>query len=910
MGREIREGERGHKRGKKKSSAFRFIRRLFLGSVLFLFVLSVLGYVIFIRPEVNRLRGIAYDKLAGSNLKDLTKRADTVVFDTDGQQLGTINAGHFVYDKIEDISPNLQNAYIAQEDRNFKTHHGVDYKATLRAVFQLVKNRGRITQGGSTITQQVVKNTYLSQEKTFTRKIVEIMLAQELEKMYSKADIMEIYCNTNFYGNNCYGVEAASQYYFEKPAKDLTVEEAAMLAGISNAPSRYEPVRHPDLALKKRNQVLKSMETVGYITEAEYEEAIGKPLQISQNVQKGTDEDYMNSYALYAATIRMMEVNKFPFTYHFETQADKEAYQDQYEEQYNFYNRELRAGGYKIYTSLDPKIQNILQETLDKGLSKFQEVQENGKLSMQGAGVIIDNKTGYVVATVGGRGTEDKYNRAYLSYRQPGSAIKPLLDYAPALDLGEYNAASVIDDHKFEDGPSNSDDHYYGAVTMREAANRSLNTVAWQILDGIGIQNGLDYLEKMHFSGISVKDNDALAVSIGGFTNGLRVVDMAKGYSTLANGGVYSNKTCILKIESDKDGVVADEKTIQNTQVFREDTAFIMTDILKGTMNTEYGTGRGLQLKNKMPAAGKTGTSNGSKDTWFCGYTRYYSAAIWVGHDMPVEMPGIYGATYAGKIWKNTMDILHEDLEPEDWEVPDTVVKEADEKSGITDYVSKTAKQRGEENRKKKAEKETKAQIEKDIKTYEAMKIQKLEDVFTARTLFGKIRDSLNDITDEKFKKEYQERLFTKQKEFLVIEDKWKDEIDAYIAKKEEESRVQESIAESKAKEAEEKAQKNAKRESFLSALTGLQSLEYRDGDTEALINDAIERLQELNGSEDYYSLSQQLDAAIRRVRSLPKKEEETLESRSGEGSPFYSGPGPGNYLGERDSSNGPGVSP
>ena len=910
MGREIREGERGHKRGKKKSSAFRFIRRLFLGSVLFLFVLSVLGYVIFIRPEVNRLRGIAYDKLAGSNLKDLTKRADTVVFDTDGQQLGTINAGHFVYDKIEDISPNLQNAYIAQEDRNFKTHHGVDYKATLRAVFQLVKNRGRITQGGSTITQQVVKNTYLSQEKTFTRKIVEIMLAQELEKMYSKADIMEIYCNTNFYGNNCYGVEAASQYYFEKPAKDLTVEEAAMLAGISNAPSRYEPVRHPDLALKKRNQVLKSMETVGYITEAEYEEAIGKPLQISQNVQKGTDEDYMNSYALYAATIRMMEVNKFPFTYHFETQADKEAYQDQYEEQYNFYNRELRAGGYKIYTSLDPKIQNILQETLDKGLSKFQEVQENGKLSMQGAGVIIDNKTGYVVATVGGRGTEDKYNRAYLSYRQPGSAIKPLLDYAPALDLGEYNAASVIDDHKFENGPSNSGDNYYGAVTMREAANRSLNTVAWQILDGIGIQNGLDYLEKMHFSGISVKDNDALAVSIGGFTNGLRVVDMAKGYSTLANGGVYSNKTCILKIESDKDGVVADEKTIQNTQVFREDTAFIMTDILKGTMNTEYGTGRGLQLKNKMPAAGKTGTSNGSKDTWFCGYTKYYSAAIWVGHDMPVEMPGIYGATYAGKIWKNTMDILHEDLEPEDWEVPDTVVKEADEKSGITDYVSKTAKQRGEENRRKKAEKETKAQIEKDIKTYEAMKIQKLEDVFTARTLFGKIRDSLNDVTDEKFKKEYQERLFTKQKEFLVIEDKWKDEIDAYIAKKEEESRVQESIAESKAKEAEEKAQKNAKRESFLSALTGLQSLEYRDGDTEALINDAIERLQELNGSEDYYSLSQQLDAAIRRVRSLPKKEEETLESKSGEGSPFYSGPGPGNYLGERDSNNGPGVSP
>ena len=155
MGKEMQRGERGHRRGKKKSSAFRFIKRLFLGSFLFLFVLALFGYVFFIRPEVNRLRGIAYDKLAGSNLKDLTKRADTVVLDTDGQQLGTINAGHFVYDKIEDISPNLQNAYIAQEDRNFKSHHGVDYKATLRAVFKLVKNRGRITQGGSTITQQV-----------------------------------------------------------------------------------------------------------------------------------------------------------------------------------------------------------------------------------------------------------------------------------------------------------------------------------------------------------------------------------------------------------------------------------------------------------------------------------------------------------------------------------------------------------------------------------------------------------------------------------------------------------------------------------------------------------------------------------------------------------------------------------
>ena len=898
---------------RKRKSILRFFATVFASLAVLLVLLTLVGYFVFIRPELNRLRTGAYAKLASSNLKDMTKRSDTVVLDYQGNTLGTINAGHFVYATIDQISPNLQNAYIAQEDRKFRTHHGVDYMATLRAVLKLVKNRGRITQGGSTITQQVVKNTYLTSERTYTRKIVEMILAQELEKRYTKADIMEIYCNTNFYGNNCYGVEAASHYYFDKSAKDLTVEEAATLAGISNAPSRYEPVRHPELALKKRNQVLKSMETVGYLTEQDYQTAVNTPLTLSRNSQKTTDEDYLNAYALYAATIRLMEVNQFPFTYHFANAEEKENYQDQYEETYAYYNRELRAGGYTIHTALNPEVQAKAQEILDKSLSKFKEVQENGKFSMQGAAVIVDNKSGYVVATIGGRGTEDKYNRAYLSFRQPGSAIKPLLDYAPALDLGVFNAASLIDDHKWDDGPSNSGDHYYGQVTLREATNRSLNTVAWQVLDNVGIADGLSYLEKMHFLGISVKDYNALAVSIGGFTNGLRIVDMAKGYFTLANGGMYDGKSCIVKIESEKDGVVADESTLKKSRVYSEDTAFIMTDILKGTMNTEYGTGRGLQLKNKMPAAGKTGTSNGSKDTWFCGYTKYYSMAVWVGHDIPVEMPGVYGATYAGKIWKNVMDSLHEGLSPEDWEAPNTVKKEADEKSGITDYVSLTAKQKGEELRKKKEEKDKKDTVVKNLQKYQALKINKIEDIFTARTLFSDTRDLLNDIQDEKFKEEYQNKLFTKQKDFLKIEEERKDEIDAYIKKKEEESRVAESIAESKAKEEEEKVAGNAKKEAFLSSLTALQSLEVRDGDTEGLISDAIERLQELQGTEEYHALSQQLEKAIARVRKLPAKaESSTKNSNIGPGGSVNpdNGPDVPDYAGDEDSENGPGMTP
>ena len=188
---------------RKRKSILRFFATVFASLAVLLVLLTLVGYFVFIRPELNRLRTGAYAKLASSNLKDMTKRSDTVVLDYQGNTLGTINAGHFVYATIDQISPNLQNAYIAQEDRKFRTHHGVDYMATLRAVLKLVKNRGRITQGGSTITQQVVKNTYLTSERTYTRKIVEMILAQELEKPYTKADIMEIYCNTNFYGKNC-----------------------------------------------------------------------------------------------------------------------------------------------------------------------------------------------------------------------------------------------------------------------------------------------------------------------------------------------------------------------------------------------------------------------------------------------------------------------------------------------------------------------------------------------------------------------------------------------------------------------------------------------------------------------------------------------------------------------------------
>ena len=492
-----------------------------------------------VKPDLDYCREVAYDKLAQMQRQDFQLLSDTEVYDKNNQLIGLINAGHYEYVPIKDISMNLQNAYIAQEDRRFKSHTGVDWIATFRAGLALVKNRGEITQGGSTITQQVIKNTYLTQERSFTRKIVEILLAPEVEKKYSKADIMEFYCNTNFYGNHCYGVQAASRYYFGKDAADLETWEAAVLVGLSNSPSAYDPIRNPDDSLEKRNDVLQSMHEIQYLTDEEYQNAISQPLSIVQEEAEGTDENYQSSYAIHCAALALMKMEDFPFQYTFQDKEDYDSYMENYQTVYKAKNEEIRAGGYRIYTSLDSQLQEVLQTQVDTVLESYTELQENGKYALQGAAVIVDNKTNYVAAIVGGRGTDDPFNRAYLSARQPGSTIKPLISYGPAFDTGEYYPARMVDDHKWEGGPSNSGGHYYGNVTVREALNRSLNTVAWQILTDIGVNFGLDYLGQMEFQKLTWVDNNVPSLSIGGFTNGVRVVDMAKGYSTLANRGVY-----------------------------------------------------------------------------------------------------------------------------------------------------------------------------------------------------------------------------------------------------------------------------------------------------------------------------------------------------------------------------------
>lgn len=849
-------------------------------------IMAAAGLILYaaVKPELDKCREIAYDKLAQMDRSDFSMLSDTVIYDKDGKQIGLINAGHYQYMDINHISMNLQNGYIAQEDRRFKNHNGVDWIATFRAGLALIKHGGEVTQGGSTITQQVIKNTYLTQERTFTRKIVEILLAPELEKKYSKADIMEFYCNTNFYGHRCYGVEAASLYYFGKHAEDLAPEESAVLIGISNSPSAYDPVSHPDASKNKRDDVLKSMNEVGYLSNEDYEKAVSSPLKIVQKETEGTDENYQSSYAIHCAALELMKMDGFEFQYTFDNKEDYTLYSERYTAAYSEQSDRIRAGGFQIYTSLDSGLQAVLQTQIDASLSGFTELQENGKFALQGAGVIVDNKTNYVTAIVGGRGAEDPFNRAYLSARQPGSTIKPLIDYGPAFDTGEYYPTRMVNDHKWEKGPSNSGRRYFGNVTVREALNRSLNTVAWQILEDIGIDFGLSYLGEMEFQKLSYVDNQVPSLSIGGFTNGVRVVDMAKGYSTLANGGVYNDRTCIVKILHEKESELTKDMTPFAKQVYRSDSAFMLTDVLKGTFTSPYGTGRGLGLENDMPAAGKTGTTNSSKDTWFCGYTPYYTAAVWVGYDIPRNMPGIYGATYAGKIWKNVMDEIHQGLPPLDWEQPDTVERRADETNGIEDYFSTTAQFRAQQSLHEKEQAALLEELTREAEAFCAREIRSVEDTYAVKDEYASITSRLPLLDDGEQRALLLEQTEQRYDYFVSIISQMGDEIRRY---EEQKAAEEKKAREEAAKEAEKQRleeDKATKKNSFLLALETVEELEYQREDAERLVNDAIDKLSLIAGDPEADALSDRLQTAISRISTLPTAEEwEKLQAQEAE---------------------------
>lgn len=647
------------KKKKKKYRLFWFFVKLQF--FLMLIVVAGVGYYYYggYAAEVKELKDEAEKFVRGSTKATFCAAQTSVVYDKDGNTISTLKGEKDVYYlSYEQIPADVCSAIVSIEDKKFYQHGGIDIRAILRAVKAAIEN-GEVTQGASTITQQLARNIFLTQDKTWQRKVEEIFIATELEKKYSKAELLEFYLNNIYFGCGYYGIQAASIGYFNKEVSELDLSQIAFLCAIPNNPTLYDPLTHMENTLGRRDRILQNMYEDGKISKSAC--LMAKAEEITLNRPAHEKNNYVETYTYYCATRLLMEKEGFELQTEFESDEERQAYDERYGELYSECQKTLFTAGYRIYTSFDLGLQAMLQQAIDEKLSGFTEVNEEGVLKLQGAGVCIDNESGCVRAIVGGRSQDfDGYtlNRAYQSYRQPGSSIKPLIVYAPALERN-YTPDSIVVDQPIEGGPTNADGAYSGEMTVRAAMARSKNTVAWQLFEELTPKVGLSYLKEMNFSRITQED-ERLTSSLGGLTNGTSPVEMTAGYAALLNDGKYRIPTCILRI-TDASGEEIAVSSREEKQVYKTMAARMTTDLLK-TAITE-GTGAGLGVTG-MPSAGKTGTTNDNKDGWFAGFTRYYTASIWVGYDMPAELPGLSGSTYPGQIWHTFMENCHNGLAP------------------------------------------------------------------------------------------------------------------------------------------------------------------------------------------------------------------------------------------------------
>lgn len=582
---------------------------------------------------------------------------------------------------LSQIPKHLKDAVIAIEDERFDTHHGIDIKRIFGAILYDIKTMSR-AQGASTITQQLIKNTYLTPDKTFTRKLQEMYLAVKLERMLSKDQILHAYLNDMFLGGNAYGVQAASLYYFGKPVNELTIAESALIAGLTQNPAKYWPYskknqENPENYLQRQRLVLSQMKKLGKITQAEYDEAMNQKLEF-----KTKEAQVVTKYQWFIEPAIDQIVKDFSEKFGI-TESDA--------------RQKLRTGGYEIYLTIDTKVQEKAESVINdpKYYPKIPEsktyysINEKDKklIQPQAAAVIMDVTNGEVRAIVGGRGEHPlrSHNRATDAdvARQPGSAIKPLAVYAPALDKKVITAGSVFEDSPMpsdfvdiNDGwdPKNYNDRFRGLTTIRDAVKDSNNLVAVKTLKELGINTSIDYLRnKFHLSTIETEtgtnDKNLPSLSLGGLTHGVTPLEMTAGYAVFANNGVYSEPIMYTKVADSKKNVLL-EKTSNQSKAISPQAAYIMTNMLETVVKA--GTGTKAKLGN-MPVGGKTGTSDNHRNGYFMGITPYYSGAIWIGHDeKKYGISGLVGGTGA-PMWRDIMKVAHEGLE----------VKQFDKPSGI-----------------------------------------------------------------------------------------------------------------------------------------------------------------------------------------------------------------------------------
>lgn len=632
--------------------------------ILLLGILTAIAVTLFLYlrfgDEIIAAREDAIRLVSESTEDTFRATESSIVYDSKGAQLAVLKAEKDVYYvPLEVIPQEAKDAMIVTEDKKFYSHKGIDLKAIVAAAVALVRHKGEITRGASTITQQLARNIFLSTEQTWTRKIKEIFIALELEKKYSKQQILEFYLNNIYFANGYYGIEAASKGYFNKSCSELTTAELAFVCSIPNSPTRYDPIENMQNTLDRKNRILDQMLADDKLSDVEYNEAYN--YEIKLNVPEPKKRNYVETYVMYCATRALMKAQGFEFRSGFPSDSSEDEYNELYSDMYSECQQKLYRNGYRIYTSINMKKQRRLQKAINDELDINKDKSEDGIYEFQGAGVCIDNNTGKVVAAVGGRSqsvTGYTFNRAYQSYRQPGSSIKPIIIYTPWFERN-HKPTDIVRDEPIEDGPKNSGGGYLGNISARTAVEQSVNTVAWKLFEELTPEVCISYLNRMNFARITRKDYTQ-AASLGGLTNGVSPVEMASAYAAIENGGVFREPTCIETITDSRDQIIFDDKLLKVEQVYDSNAAAMMTDVLQGVFTR--GTARGLGLSN-MSCAGKTGTTNDKKDGWFVGYTPYYTTAVWVGYDIPKSVDSLLGNTYPARIWKAYMTEIHATLE-------------------------------------------------------------------------------------------------------------------------------------------------------------------------------------------------------------------------------------------------------
>lgn len=609
------------------------------------------------------------------NLDKLTEQdLSSFVYDGNGELITTI-AGmeNRIYAPISEIPDMLQKAFIAIEDNRFETHNGVDLKRIAGAFFNNLRSSS--VNGGSTITQQLIKLQVLSSERTYKRKIQEAWLALQLETKYSKDQILEAYLNAIPLGQSNYGVKAAAQDYFGKDLSQLSLRECAMLAGLTQSPYTYDPRANTytrnrmDLTDRRTDTVLMRMYQCGYITKEEYQAALEDDVFIVEKSEYKSmyDMPYFVEYAIQDVVNRFLEARGLE-----DTAANRQAIQN-----------ELRTGGYHIYTTVDPTVQNIVEDTLYNwtkypsmrySQDKYTVVSTSDNSftrieQPQAAAVVYDYHTGQLKAIVGGRSQPTArltFNRAYQSHMPVGSSIKPLAVYGPALDLGLspatpiLNAPVPIEGWDTERGYPNNygGGGFTGIISLREAVKKSLNVVAARtLLEDVGVSTSVDYLHAMGITDGINEDGAGLALG----TSGISPLQMAVAYGTLGNSGEYVEAFSFTKVTDSHGKVLLDADQLrQRTQVFKPTTAYMMTDILIDAVQS--GTGTRAKISG-MTVAGKTGTNSDNVGVSFGGLTPYYSAFVWIGHDNYKALASsATGSTAAAPLWQAFMSRIHSDL--------------------------------------------------------------------------------------------------------------------------------------------------------------------------------------------------------------------------------------------------------